>query len=197
MNSVYKCINPIIKFAETGKTALPTKYDTAIVLSLTVMLAICVKLFYSTAGPVELKWILYPTSALVNVFSSIEFWFDPNKGYMAVGTPVVIGPGCAGLNYFVIALCMSVFSFANRYQHSKVYLFLGLTVLTYVVTLVANASRIIAVIMMLDLGDRLNFTVSSTLHTVQGSLFYFVFLVAYFVALQVLFNKRRGHETVH
>ena len=196
MNKMYKCINPIIRLVEPGNTAFPKNYDTAVILSLTVLLAICVKLFYSTAGPVELKWILYPTTALVNVFSSIDFWFDPDKGYVAVGIPVVIGPGCAGLNYFVIALCMSVFSFVNRYQRSKVYLFLGLTMLTYVVTLVANASRIIAGVMMLDLSERLNFAVSSTLHTVQGSLFYFIFLVAYFVALQVLFNKRRGHETV-
>ncbi|MCI0507994.1 MAG: exosortase K [Gammaproteobacteria bacterium] len=197
MNRVNRHIAPIIKLIERKNTIFSNSYETVIISALTVLLALSVKLFYSTAGPGDLRWILYPTSALVNAFSSIDFWFDPNNGYVAIGTPVVIGAGCAGLNFFIIALCMSVFSFINRWQKSKLYVFLGLIAITYAVTLVANASRIIAGILLLEFSENLNFAVSDTLHTVQGSLFYFVFLGAYFVALQVLLTQRGDHETLY
>lgn len=196
MNTLQRCMEPLSKRVAQNKLYISREYETAIVLVLTVILALCVKLFYSTAGSADLKWILYPTTVLVQFFTSIEFLFDPAKGYVATEAPVVIGPGCAGLNFFVIALCMSVFSFAKRNQYSQVFLFLTISVLTYVVTVVANASRIIAGIVMLDFGEQLNFPVSDTLHTAQGTLFYFVFLLAYFVVLQAWFNNWGCRETI-
>ena len=160
-------------------------------MALTLVLALCIKLFYSAAGPDDLGWILYPTAALVKAFTSISFLFDPHKGYVAAGGAVVIGPGCAGLNFYVIALCMSTFSFIGRFNRHKLYWFLVFVLITYVVTLCVNAFRIVGGIMLLEVGRSMNFAVSGALHSAQGTLFYFVFLIAYFVALQSILNQRK------
>lgn len=171
--------------------------DTVVMVVLSFALALCLKLFYSTAGPDELKWILYPTAALVQAFTSIAFLFDPQKGYVAIGGTVVIGPGCAGLNFYVIALCMSTFSFIGRFNKHKLYWFLGLVLLTYVATLCVNAFRIVGGIMLLELGGSMGFAVSGTLHSAQGTLFYFVFLIVYFVALRAILEPRSSNEDLH
>lgn len=171
--------------------------DMFVMMALSILLALCLKLFYSTAGPDELKWMLYPTAALVQAFTSISFLFDPHKGYVAIGSTVVIGPGCAGLNFYVIALCMSTFSFIGCFNKHKLYYFLGLVLLTYVVTLCVNAFRIVGGIMLLELGGSMDFAVSATLHSAQGTLFYFVFLIVYFVALRAILEPRSSNEDFH
>jgi exosortase K len=171
--------------------------DSFVIMVLTIALALCIKLFYSTAGPDDLVWILYPTTALVKAFTSISFLFDPNKGYVALGSTVVIGPGCAGLNFYVIALCMSTFSFIKRFNKHKLYWFLAFVLITYVVTFCVNAFRIVGGIMLLELGESMNFAVTGTLHSAQGTLFYFVFLIAYFVALRAILDQRSRNEVIH
>jgi len=181
---------------------LRTNRDTAVIMALTAALALCLKLFYSSAGPDELAWILYPTTALVEAFTSINFQFDPQKGYVAISKAIVIGPGCAGLNFYVIALCMSIFSFIGRFNKHQLYWFLGFALLTYVVTLCVNAFRIVGGIMLLELGGHMNFAVSGTLHSAQGTLYFFVFLIVYFVVLRVILerwiipNHRSKHENI-
>jgi exosortase K len=170
--------------------------DTALILLLTIILALWIKLFYSSAGPEQLKWVLYPTTALVEAFSAINFLFDPKKGYAAIGQPVVIGPGCAGLNFYVIALCMAIFGFIDRFGRHKLYWFLGFVLITYVVTVLVNAFRIVGGIKLLEFGGNMHFTVSDTLHSAQGTLFYFVFLIAYFVAVRAILNRRTRNEAV-
>lgn len=187
-----------VRKSKSYRYLLPsTDRDTAVLLMLTVAVAICVKLLYSNAGADELRWILFPTAELVKVFSSISFLFEPGKGYVGLGAPIVIGPGCAGLNFFVIALCMSNFAFIGHFEKHKLYGFLGLVLLTYVVTLCVNAFRIVGGVMLLEFGRSMNFAVSDLIHSVQGTLFYFVFLVVYFVALRAILKQRNPHEDIH
>jgi exosortase K len=160
------------------------------VILLTVALTIAIKVFYSNAGPDELRWVLYPTAVLVQSFAGMDFLFDPEKGYSAVGAPVVIGPGCAGLNFYVVALCMIVFSFISRFSRHHLYWFFFFVLLTYGVMVVVNAFRIVGGIVLLDLGPRMGFDASGTLHAVQGTLSFFVFLILYFLIVRFAIELR-------
>lgn len=164
--------------------------DSTLVILLAVSLAIALKTFYSNAGPGELVWVLYPTAVLVHAFVGMEFLFDPQKGYTAIGAPIVIGPGCAGLNFYVIALCMIIFSFISRFTRHHLYWFIFFVLMTYGVMVVVNAFRILGGIVMMDIGTRMGFEASGTLHAVQGTLFYFVFLVIYFVVVRFAFELK-------
>ena len=106
------------------------------------------KTLYSNAGPGELVWVLYPTAVLVHAFAGMEFLFDSQKGYTAIGAPIVIGPGCAGLNFYVIALCMIIFSFISRFARHHLYWFIFFVLMTYGVMVVVNAFRIMGGIVM-------------------------------------------------
>jgi exosortase K len=172
-------------------------WKTIAVMVMTIALVICIKLFYSNASAADLKFVLLPTATLVKIFTSVGFHFDAAKGYVANGVPVVIGPGCAGLNFYVIALSMCVFSFIDRVYKRKLFWFIGLILSTYVITLFVNAFRIVGGIMLLDVGNKLNFDGSGELHSVQGTLFYFVFLIAYFVAMREIMNQRSRNEDIH
>ena len=158
--------------------------ESALVILLAVSLTITIKIYYSNAGPEELRWILYPTAMLVQLFTGVDFLFDPQKGYVATGFPVVIGPGCAGLNFYVIALCMIVVSFISRFARHRLYWFIFFVLLTYGVMVVVNSFRIVGGIVMLDLAPMMGLDASGALHAAQGTLFYFVFLIIYFVIVR-------------
>jgi exosortase K len=136
--------------------------------------------------------VLFPTVVLVEWFSSIDFLFNPRKGYVAVGLPVVIGPSCAGLNFLVITLNMSVFSFIGRFSRNKLYGFLGFVVMGFLLTLCVNAFRILGGLLLLQVNQHISVINTTLAHSVQGTLFYFFFLVLYFSVLYTMFNKREA-----
>lgn len=70
------------------------------------LLALLLKQYYSSAGSVQLRWILAPTAYMVSALTGIEFVFNPSSGYAAIYPDIVIAPGCAGLNFLLICFCM-------------------------------------------------------------------------------------------
>lgn len=155
-----------------------------LVWMLTAVVVIAVKYHYSVAGPDDLRWVLSPTTYLVELFWSVNFIFDPAKGYVATELPVVIGPGCAGLNFFVISLSMSVFTFIGGFKRRMLYGWFMFLLMNYLVTLLVNAFRIIGGVVLLQIGNDFGFDAGGVVHSAQGTLFYFVFLVGYFVTLR-------------
>ena len=170
----------------------PLRRQLIFVWILTVAVVIAVKYHYSVAGPDDLQWVLLPTAYLVEMFWSVNFVFVPAKGYVAIELPVVIGPGCAGLNFLVIALSMSVFTFIGRFKRRMLYGWLIFLLVNYLVTLLVNAFRIIGGIVLLQVANKSGFDAGGIVHSAQGTLFYFVFLVGYFVALRFVVDTREG-----
>lgn len=116
---------------------------------------------------------------------------------MAINLPVIIGSDCAGLNFFVIAFCMGVFSFAAYVQKHYFGWLIFFLLTGYLITILANACRIVAGIVLLSIEQNLDLNPSASLHTYQGSLFYFVFLVIYFYGLRAFFRRRARYEISH
>lgn len=176
------------------RQGLPVRHavrgEYAAVALLTALLAVVIKLHYSLAGATALTWVLAPTTYLVELFTAQPFLFHPDKGYVAVDLPVVIGPGCAGLNFYVITLCTSVFAFIDRFDRQRLYGWLFLAVLAYPVTLLVNAFRIIGGMVLLKVGGIAGLHTDGVMHSAQGMLFFFVFLVGYLLLLQFLIEKR-------
>ena len=76
----------------------------ALFLCWVVAAAYALKRHYATASAEELGWVLAPTAALVECFTSIHFTLERGVGFMSDSRDVVIAPACAGLNYFVVAM---------------------------------------------------------------------------------------------
>src|SRR5688572_20200996 len=113
---------------------------------LVVMLAVAfsLKLSYSTAGANQLRWILAPTTFLVELVSGTTFQFESNAGYMSSDRRFIIAASCAGVNFLITAFLMLSLSrlWKARTQspaHNLSWRFIPIALmLAYLATLVAN-----------------------------------------------------------
>ena len=69
-------------------------------------IAFGLKYFYSTSSVNDLRWILAPTTFLVEVFSGMRFRFESNAGYLSDDRTFLIAQPCSGMNFLIIAFLM-------------------------------------------------------------------------------------------
>src|SRR5215510_15997249 len=68
--------------------------------------AFALKLHYSTASANQLRWILAPTTALVELVSGATFEFESYAGYISRERGFLIANSCAGVNFLIAAFLM-------------------------------------------------------------------------------------------
>ena len=68
--------------------------------------AALIKLYYSTASVNELRWILAPTTALVEFITGTSFEFESYAGYMSSDHTFLIAASCAGVNFLITSFLM-------------------------------------------------------------------------------------------
>src|SRR6185436_17485810 len=122
------------------------------------LLGLGLKLHYSRAGARELEWILGPTARLVGLLRGEELtllrgglrqgWAPPDGAY-------VIAPACAGVNFLVLVLAVSVLGFAHRLATRRARLaWLGSALAgAWGVTIAVNTVRILAAIELYRVGE--------------------------------------------
>jgi exosortase K len=88
------------------KTAMKQKVFWSAQLLLVALCALALKFYYSTATPDELRWILAPTTLLVELLSREQFEFESYAGYMSSDRSFVIAVPCAGVNFLITAFLM-------------------------------------------------------------------------------------------
>lgn len=162
----------------------------AFLFLVTLSITVWLKLFLIASGPADLGWILLPTMYLVSAFTGLQFFFDPAQGYVNFENAAVIGTSCAGVNYLVIALCMSVFSFVPRFTRYKLPMFAVLILAAYSVTIMVNSFRISGGIALLQAASHFKLVITDAVHEAEGIFVYFTFLVLYYVSLQALILRR-------
>lgn len=162
----------------------------AFLFLVTLSIAVWLKLFLIVSNASDLGWILSPTMYLVKAFTGLQFFFDPAKGYINFENAVVVGTSCAGVNYLVLALCMTIVSFVPRFTRHKLPAFAVLILAAYTVTILVNSFRIVVGIALLHTASHFRFKLTDTVHEAQGIFVYFTFLVLYYVSLQALVSRR-------
>jgi len=152
------------------------------------------KFHYSQAGSDELVWILAPTAGLVELFSGIEFEHEAHTGFVGQGNRFIIAPACAGINFLIIAFCMSTFSglHAFKRQRSKL-LWLGTALLSaYLLTIVINALRIFVSIHTYTADFQLGWFTPARIHRLEGVVIYFFFLTLFYMIINKAIYRFRG-----
>ena len=147
-----------------------------------VLCALALKYHYSTATPDDLRWILAPTTALVELLSGGSFAFESYTGYMSSDRRFVIAAPCAGVNFLITALLMLGVRrlWRDRFQTSWTFIPLTLAV-AYVATLIANTARIFIALEMQKHSVEISWLSANQLHRLEGILVYFGFLLLLFV----------------
>jgi exosortase K len=161
-------------------------------LVVVVLCAAVVKLYYSTASVNQLRWILAPTTALVELFSGSRFEFESYAGYMSSDRTFVIAASCAGINFLITSfLMLSLRKLWREGPHNTSWRFIPYAALcAYLATLVANAVRISTALQLREMPLEMGWLSPKQLHRFEGIFIYFGFLLLLFMVSEKMGSEK-------
>lgn len=164
----------------------------AIILAVAYLL----KDFYRKAGTEELAWIIGPTALLTEIFSGLSFVHEPGYGWVDIQHHAVIAPVCAGVNFLIIAFCMSSFQILWKAASAQAMItgVIIASTASYLITVIANAIRIILSVVLFSLDIHSEWVTPDMLHRVAGIVIYYLLLCSYSSAISQFF-KNTNHNT--
>lgn len=151
-------------------------------LTAVALCALALKFYYSTANVNQLRWILAPTTLLVELLSGKSFAFESYTGYMSSDHTFVIAAPCAGINFLITAFLMLALRrlWQDRFKATSWKLIPSVAVIAFVATLIANTARI-----WLALNDvRISWLSANQQHRLEGIVVYFGFLLLLFLVTE-------------
>jgi exosortase K len=151
------------------------------------------KLAYSRASAADLAWILVPTARAVGWLRGETLTFSPGAGWVAPDGSYRIAPACAGVNFMILVLTVSVLGFAHRLRSPRARLgwWLASAAGAYVATLAVNTLRIVAAVELYRLGPVAGLTPEAA-HRLLGILLYLGALWGLFGMLDRLTGGRHA-----
>lgn len=162
-----------------------------------MFVAVCVlaaKHFYSTANADQLRWILAPTTAIVESLSGQHFYFESRVGYMDESHRFLIATSCSGVNFLIASFVMLSVNWIqrDRFQNFRWLLFPCAVGLAFVGTICANATRILLALKLQEAGVQAGWMDPSRVHRLEGILVYFGFLLLIFFIGEMLAETKRN-----
>ena len=148
-------------------------------LVVVLLCAGALKFFYSAASVNQLRWILAPTTFLVELVTGTRFQFESYAGYMSSDHTFLIAASCAGVNFLITAFLMLSLGKLWRARSQKLaWRFIPIAaVFAYVATLVANTVRISTALRLRSMPLAISWLTPDELHRLEGILIYFGFLL--------------------
>ena len=145
--------------------------------------ALALKVHYSLASPDQLRWILSPTTWLVEFLSRRSFSFESHAGYMSSDHTFLIAGSCAGVNFMIAAfLMLSLRRLVAQRNRSISWRFVPVAVaMAYASTIIANTVRICIALEMQSDSFHLEPFDRNELHRLEGIVVYFAFLLMLFL----------------
>ncbi|MEN7547119.1 exosortase K [Rapidithrix thailandica] len=177
---------------------LPSKsfYNHLILVSITLGMVFIIKYWYISSTEKDLFFILYPVTGLIELYSGQLSVYLPDSGFYFSSLNILINKSCSGVNFWVIALCVSAWNVANHiHDLKKKLLGLALSLLcAYVLTLFTNSLRILTAIWLTDLKEIVPWIASSWFHQAQGAFTYLSVLVAYHLGIQTIISHKKTFD---
>jgi exosortase K len=159
---------------------------TARLIAQSIVVLVCaytLKQYYSTASADQLRWILLPTTACVELLSGESFEFESHSGYISANHSFLIAASCAGVNFLLTAfLMLSIRNLLFDSRKKRSWAFIPSSLLAaYFVTLLANTIRILLAMQLQQMDLRIGFLDPDQLHRLEGIFVYFLFLSLLFL----------------
>lgn len=131
--------------------------------------AFALKRFYSTASAADLRFVLAPTTWLVEVAGGHRFDWT-SGGYLSAELRFLVAPACAGVNFLIVAFAALVLGFVRpaRRPWQNVGILLASAAAAYATTVLANALRILIAIPLWTRGVSLGWLTAARLHELVG-----------------------------
>lgn len=152
-------------------------------LVVVVLCAAAVKLYYSTASVNQLRWILAPTTFLVELTTGSRFEFESYAGYINSDRSFIIAGSCAGVNFLITSFLMLSLRrlWRDRSQNIAWKFIPAAALCAYLATLVANTVRITTALQLRRLNLGITWLGPNQLHRLEGIVIYFGFLLLLFL----------------
>jgi exosortase K len=149
------------------------------------------KLFFSTASVDELRWVLAPTTLLVELITGERFFYESYAGYMISDHSFIIAPACSGLNFLITAFAMlaTVRLWKHRESSASPLLVPAALGASYLATIVVNAVRIAIALHLHRTKPGTEWISAEQLHRLEG-------IFVYFGALLILFLISEGIDRI-
>jgi hypothetical protein len=153
-----------------------TKWSAQLIVVL--LCALGLKLFYSTASPDNLRWILAPTKRLVEFASGWTFTFESHAGYMSSDHSFLIAASCAGVNFLITAFLMLTLKrlWFDRLENISWRFVPVAALMAYAATIITNTVRICVSLRLQELRSEITWLSPNQLHRAEGIIVYFGFL---------------------
>jgi exosortase K len=157
--------------------------------------AIALKQFYALASANQLRWILGPTTFLVELVTGSRFAFESHAGYLSNDGSFVIAGSCAGVNFLITAFLMLALRKLWQDRSAAWISILQAALLAYATTLVANTVRISTAISLRHTALEIGGFSRSQLHRGEGIVIFFGFLLLLFLLSEKLVVSTRERES--
>jgi exosortase K len=158
-----------------------------------ILLAVGLKAFYSTASVNDLRWILAPTTFLVEIVTGERFHFESYEGYMNSDFSFLIADSCSGVNFLITAFLMIslLLIWNSEFERTSWTSIPFAMFAAYAATLAANTVRISLAVKLHRMEAPSIWVNPEQLHRFQGIFIYFGFLMLIFV----LFDRVRRQDS--
>jgi exosortase K len=167
-------------------------------ISIVLLCAGLLKAFYSAASVDDLRWILAPTTLLVELFSGTVFRFEHYAGYINDDRTFIIAAACAGVNFLVTAFLMLALAKLWARETRVSWSFLPAAALfAYLATIIANAVRIAVALQLRLLAPQPRWLSADQIHRIEGILVYFGFLMLVFVVAEGINGVSASQHTTN
>jgi len=162
-----------------------------------LLAAMGLKYHYSHASSDDLVWILAPTAGMVEQISGIRFEKEIGTGYVNRECRIIIAASCAGVNFLIIAFCMTAFSGLTllRHSRSKSFCLVKSAACAYLLTIVTNAFRIVVSIYTVQSDIFSGPLTPARIHRIEGIFIYFFFLSLFYLIVQKIIHHSIRDET--
>ena len=174
------------------KTTVQTNKNIPYYLT-TIGLFILLKFGYTVADNDNLIFLLKPTNKIVELLTGSHSVYFSDKGFYHDNLNILIEKSCSGFNFLILCFCMLTFLFlkyVNKTNLKSLTILLALVV-SYLLTIFVNSSRIFVSIIMQQQAD--NFLPNRPhliLHETVGVITNLTFLILiYIVSEKFLTNK--------
>ncbi len=168
---------------EERPITMSTKFNwnRAAQLAVVLLSALALKQYYSDASVNQLRWILTPTTLIVEFLTGSQFEFESHAGYMSSDHRFVIAASCAGVNFLLTAFLMLSLRKLLSERASSWRFIPAAALVAYVATIIANTVRISTALQLQRMNVEISWLNPNQLHRAEGIFIYFGFLLLLFL----------------
>lgn len=166
------------------------KLNRIIMVIISLVIAWGLKYHYSHSSSDNLVWILAPTAYLVEMTGDMTFEREVNTGYVNNESGIIIAPTCSGVNFMIIAFCLSAYMGLKKIKTTPAQLMWIIASIagSYIYTLLVNTFRINLSIYSIKTEFLEAWFSRETVHLLEGIMVYFIFLLLYHYLLNRVIN---------